>query len=157
MNEEKKGIGRLTKILIIILLAATASGLYIYQNSINIGLSKPALILTVSTNLTTNTGNPMVNNVTFEQSSIPFFYKRTDVSPNFPEIQANARVNKFTSSPASYWAATHYNWDEGVYTLKIFFRDGQEPKQGDILIIPIRIISYTGAIAYKSTAFYLWK
>ena len=142
------------KYSIIILLILSASGYYIYQNAVEEGLAKPALILRVSTNLT-DKGTPMVNNVTFEESLIPFFYKRADSIPEFPEVDANVRINSMASAPASFWASAHRP-EEGVFELKIFFRDGQEPKLGDVLIIPIRLVSHTGTIQYKTTAFYCW-
>jgi hypothetical protein len=142
------------KYSIIILLILSVSGYYIYQHAVENGLAKPALILRVSTNLTEK-GTPMVNNVTFEESQIPFFYKRADSIPQFPEVDANVRINKLASAPASFWASIHRP-QEGVFELKVFFRDGQEPKKGDVLIIPIRLVSHTGAIQYKTTAFYCW-
>ncbi len=152
-----KGTVRLVKISIVILLVLSVSGYYLYQHAIQYGLAKPALVLQVSMNITSR-GTPMVNNVTFEQSSVPFFYKRVDSVPNFPEIDVNARINKLNAAPASYWASEHVNFnDKGTYMLRVFFRDGNEPKQGDVLILPIRIISHTGAVAYKTTAFYLWE
>ncbi len=152
-----KGTVRLAKISIVVLLILSASGYYLYQHAIQYGLAKPALVLKVSLNIT-SMGTPMINNVTFEQSSVPFFYKRVDSVPNFPEIDVNARINKLSAAPASYWASEHVNFnDKGTYTLRVFFRDGNEPKQGDVLIMPIRIVSHTGAIAYKTTAFYLWE
>ncbi len=148
---------RLAKILIVVLLVLSVSGYYVYQHAVNYGLSKPALLLKVSMNITEK-GTPMINNVTFEQSGVPFFYKRVDSVPEFPEIDVNARVNKLNSAPASYWASQHINFNEkGTYTLRIFFKDGNEPKQGDVLIMPIRVVSHTGAIAYKTTAFYVWE
>ncbi len=153
---DKERTIKLAKISIVALLVLSVSGYYLYQHAMDVGLTKPALILKVSTNLTEN-GDPMINNVTFEQSSVPFFYKRTDTVPYFPEIQVNARINKMAAAPASFWASEHYKWDEGTYTLKVFFRDGNEPKQGDVLILPIHIISYTGAQAYKTTAFWVWE
>ena len=140
---------------IIMLLILSISGYYIYQHSIEIGLTKPALILKVSTNLS-DRGLPMINNVTFEESSVLFFYKRADSIPEFPEVDANARINALASAPASYWASAHRP-SEGIYSLRLLFRDKEEPKQGDILIIPIRLVSGTGAIQYKTTAFYCWK
>ncbi len=148
---------RLVKISIVILLVLSVSGYYLYQHAVQYGLAKPALVLQVSMNIT-SMGTPMINNVTFEQSSVPFFYKRVDSVPNFPEIDVNARINKLNSAPSSYWASEHINFNEkGTYTLRVFFMDGNEPKQGDVLILPIRIISHTGAVAYKTTAFYLWE
>lgn len=139
----------------IVLLMLSASGYYLYQHAVDVGLAKPALILKVSTNITEK-GTPMVNNVTFEQSSVPFFYKRTDNVPDFPEVVANARINRLDAAPASFWAAAHYE-GEGIYTLKVFFRDGREPKNGDVLILPIELKGITGVRQYKTTAFYLWE
>ncbi len=145
--------------VIILLSLFSVDGYYIYQHGVDLGLAKPALILQVSTNLTAE-GTPRVYNVMFEQSSVPFFYKTTDTAPDFPEIDVNARLNKLDAIPASFWASAHSEGEivePGVYTLRVFFRPGSEPKKGDILIMPIRIISHTGAIAYKTTAFYEWK
>jgi len=137
------------------LLILSVSGYFLYAHAVEYGLEKPALILKVSTNLT-DKGTPMVNNVTFEQSGVPFFYKRTDTPPDFPEIDVNARINKLDSVPASFWAAAHYD-GKNSYTIKVFFKNGNEPKKNDILIMPIRITSHTGAVAYKTTAFYAWE
>lgn len=143
------------KYTIVVLLILSVSGYYLYRNGVEFGLEKPELIMKVSTNLS-NEGNPMINNVTFEQSGVVFFYKTTDTPPDFPEIDVNARLNKLNSIPASFWSSAHYTGKDS-YILKLFFKDGSEPKKGDILIMPIRITSHTGAVAYKTTAFYMWE
>jgi len=142
--------------IIVILLIFSVSGYYLYQHGVDYGLAKPALILKVSTNLSEK-GNIQVNNITFEQSSVVFFYKRADSIPNFPELEVNARINALDVAPASYWASTPFTNEEGIYELKIYFKDGNEPKQGDVLILPLRIIGSTGVIMYKTTSFYLWE
>ncbi len=141
-----------------VLLILSAAGYYLYHNAMAMGLSKPALVMKVSMNLTSE-GDVMINNVTFEQSNVPFFYKRTDSVPQFPEIDVNARINALASDPSSFWSSTTYDMYKpaGVYTLKVFFKDGKEPKEGDILILPIRVIGTTGVIRYKTTAFYTWE
>jgi len=149
---DKKNI----KYIIAVLLIFSVSGYYLYQHSVDYGLAKPALILKVSTNLSEK-GAIQVNNITFEQSSVVFFYKRADSIPSFPEIEVNARRNALDTAPASYWASTPYKDEEGLYELKIYFKDGNEPKQGDILILPVRIIGSTGVPMYKTTAFYAWE
>jgi len=141
--------------IIIVLLIFSVSGYYLYQHGVDYGLAKPALILKVSTNLSEK-GSVQVNNITFEQSSIPFFYKRADSIASFPEIEINARINALDTAPASFWASTPYK-NEGVYELRLLFRDDNEPKQGDILIMPLRIIGSTGVIMYKTTSFYEWE
>ena len=143
------------KYIIVVLLIFSVSGYYLYQHVVELGLAKPALVLKVSTNLSEK-GAVMVNNVTFEQSSVVFFYKRADSIPSFPEIEVNARRNALDSAPASFWASTPFK-DEGIYELRLLFRDGNEPKKGDILILPIRIIGSTGVIMYKTTSFYEWE
>ena len=144
------------KYITILLLILSVSGYYLYQHGVELGVAKPTLILKVSTNLSEK-GAIQVNNVTFEQSSIVFFYKRADSIPSFPEIEVNARLNMLDAAPASYWASTPYTDEEGLYELKIYFRDGKEPKQGDILILPIRIIGSSAVVMYKTTAFYEWQ
>ena len=146
------------KYIFLVLLIISVSGYYLYQHSVEYGLAKPALLLKVSTNLTED-GRHMINNVTFEKSGVVFFYKRTDTIPSFPDLEVNARLNKLNAAPASFWASTPFNFDqdEGNYELKIFFKDGNEPKKGDVLILPIRIVGHTGVPMYKTTAFYLWE
>ena len=143
------------KYIIVLLLIFSVSGYYLYQHGVELGVAKPALVLKVSTNLSEK-GAVQVNNITFEQSSVVFFYKRADSIPAFPEIEVNARRNALDSAPASFWASTPYK-DEGVYELRLLFRDGNEPKQGDILIMPLRIVGSTGVIMYKTTSFYQWE
>jgi hypothetical protein len=60
------------------------------------------------------------------------------------------------AAPASFWASTHYAGD-GTYNIRLLFRDGNEPKQGDILILPIRIVGLAGIVMHKNTAFYMWE
>ncbi len=141
--------------VIIALLVLSIAGYYLYQHATDMGLAKPALVLKISTNLSEK-GALQINNVTFVQSSVPVFYKRADTIPSFPEIEVNARLNALDSAPASFWASTPYK-DEGLYDVKIYFRDGKEPKKGDILILPIRIIGSTAVVMYKTTAFYEWE
>ena len=152
---DKKSTYKYIGIIIILLGIFSLGGYYLYQRSTDLGLTKPALIVTVFTNLTQD-GIPGIYNATFEQSSIPFFYKRTDTSPEFPEIDVNVRLNALDSAPASFWASIHYT-GEDTYTFKVFFKDGKEPKKGDILIMPIRITNSRGYIDYKTTAFYAWE
>lgn len=142
--------------IIIALLVFSVAGYYLYQHAVDTGLAKPALILKISTNLSEK-GAIQINNVTFEQSSVVFFYKRADSIPSFPEIEVNARLNALDSAPASFWASTPFDKEEGHYEVKIYFRDGKEPKQGDILILPIRVIGSAAVVMYKTTAFYEWE
>ena len=149
---DKKNI----KYVIIALLVFSVAGYYLYQHAIDMGLAKPALVLKISTNLSEK-GATQISNVTFVQSSVPVFYKRADTIPAFPEIEVNARLNALDSAPASFWASTPFTKDNERYEVKLYFRDGKEPKKGDILILPIRIIGSTAVVMYKTTAFYEWE
>ena len=138
---------------LVALVILSATGYYIYQHAIQLRLAKPELILKVS--MSSDSG-PTISNITFEQSSVPFFYKTTDTAPQFPEIQVNARLNQVSSAPASYWAATPFKGD-GEYILRVFFRDGQEPKKDDVLILPVRVVGYRGDELFITTAFWVWE
>lgn len=151
------GVKGKTKLIVIVLLLLSASAYYLYKNSSGIGLTKPILELKISTDL--SDGMPLITNVTFDQSSVIFFYKATESIPKFPEIDVNARINEFESGPSTYYASAPYDFSKKneTYSIRLFFRDGKVPRQGDILILPIRITGYTGTILYKTTAFYDWQ
>lgn len=150
------GVKGKTIFIAILLLVLSASAYYLYKDSSGIGLTKPTLELKISTDL--SDGMPRITNITFEQSSVVFFYKATESIPKFPEIDVNARLNEFESGPSTYYASAPFDFSKinETYNIKLFFRDGKVPKQGDILILPIRITGYTGAVLYKTTAFYDW-
>jgi len=86
------------KYIILVLLILSASGYFLYQHAVEYGIAKPALILKISTNLTED-GRHRINNVTFEQSSVVFFYKRSDTIPTFQLFEVNARLNKLDVAP----------------------------------------------------------
>jgi hypothetical protein len=143
--------------ILIVLLVVSATGYYLYQHSLEMGLTKPVLILKISANFTGK--QPMVYNVTFEQSTIPSFYKVADSIPNFPEINVNARSDQLESSPSSFTASAPFKFENSLetYTLKVYFKPGREPKSGTLMILPIRIIGNTGATLFKTSAFYEWQ
>ena len=114
---------------IILLLIMVASAVIIVNNT-GITISKPALKMTVTTGIDNNTIK--VTNMTFEQTTVPFYYKRVDSPAKFPEINVYARYNEMTSEPASYWASVTRPRDEGTYSLTMIFRDGKEPNVGDV-------------------------
>lgn len=149
------------KLGIVLVLAAIliAAGIGIYTNKDRITnkiTPYSALKLTISTNLSGN-NTPTVNNLTFEQANVPFFYKRSDSIVDFPDVNAVIRLNSLQSEPISYWASSRRNDDEGIYTLTSVFRDGKEPKPGDMLIITLRLTNFRGNVEYKTTAFYDWQ
>ena len=125
-------------------------------NNTGITNPKPALRMTVTTGYDEN-NTVVVTNMTFEQTTVPFYYKRVDNSAKFPEINVYARYNTMSSEPMSYWASTFRPNDEGNYTLLMTFRDGKEPKPEDFLLLPIKITDSFGNQESKKTAFYEWK
>jgi hypothetical protein len=141
------------KVIVVLLLVMSAT-LYMYSTKIE---SKPALDIIITTGFDEN-GTIKVTNMTFEQTSVPFFYKTTDNRAEFPEINVIARYNSITSEPSSYWASYKYNPEtEGKYILKVVFRTGKEPNVEDLLILPVKITDFRGNVIYKTTAFYGWK
>lgn len=143
--------------ILVVLLVLSVTGYYLYQNSLGMGLTKPVLILKISANFTGK--QPMVYNVTFEQSTVPSFYKVADSIPDFPEINVNARMNELQSNTASFTASAPFKFDEALetYTLTVYFKPGKEPKSGTVMILPIRVIGITGATLFKTSAFYEWQ
>ena len=144
------------KYAIIVLIVISVTGYYLSQQAEALGLAKPQLTLKVSTNSSQQFGGPMINNITFERSSVPFFYKTTDTPPDFPDVQALVRINRIDAAPGSYWASEQFK-GESIYMLPIFFRPGKEPKKGDVLLITVSITSNWGDDLYRTTAFYVWE
>lgn len=139
-------------ILVIVLstvLASTGYGAYIKLNA----MSSPALKLVISTNMSDN-GTVQVNNMTFDQTTVSFMYKKGNSEVTFPDI--NVAAKKLNSEPISYWAAKPRPDTEGVYELMVVFIEGKEPIVNDTLFLPVRLTNYKGDILYKTTAFYQW-
>jgi hypothetical protein len=97
----------------------------------------------------------VVTNVIMEQVKLPFFYKQTSGTVNFPDISVNAKPDMLEAKPVTYWASSPYTGD-GIYTMTLTF-EGSPPKSDDFLILPIRITDERGHIIYKQTGFYTWK
>ena len=138
--------------MLLIMIVATV----MIGNSIGIFRGKPALKMTVTTGYNEN-NSIIVTNVTFEQMTLPFFYKKEDVPAKFPEINVFGRIDNMSSAPSSFWAAAYRSNDEGIYTLIMIFKDGSEPKNGSLLILPIKLTNFRGSQIYKTTSFYEWK
>lgn len=147
----------MNKIIWVIVLIIIGSVLiYTYETNATFD-SKPALKIVVTTNPDENDTIKILN-MTFEQTTIPFFYKRIDSPASFPEISIMTRYNTLNSEPMAFWSARPYSPEtEGSYALTITFRDGKEPKVGDILILSVKTIGYGERLIEKKTAFYEWK
>ena len=138
--------------IIIIAISVIAFGLYINKDIFN---PSPALKLSISTNLST-ANTPRISNISFEQTTVPFFYKKGDTKVEFPDINAFIKSNEAQSEQISFWASQVRKNDEDDYTLTLVFRDGEEPKTDDLLLIRLSLTDIKGRVIYKTTAFYGW-
>jgi len=111
--------------------------------------TKPGLSLEITVK------DDVVTNVSMKQVELPFFYKQTSGTVDFPDISVNAKPGQLEAKPITYWASSPYSGD-GIYTMTLSF-DGTIPKVDDFLILPIRITNDRGHIIYKQTGFYTWR
>ena len=140
-------------IIAMIVISLIAIGLYINKDIFN---PSPALKLSISTNVSPN-GVIKINNVTFEQTTVPFFYKKADEIVEFPDVNAFAKSNDVHAEQITYWASQVRKNDEGDYILTLVFRDGEEPNINDMLLIRLALTDIKGNTIYKTTAFYGWE
>ncbi len=145
----------MSKITIVILLLSLIT-VGIWANSIGTFDSSPALKLVVTTGFDNN-NTLKITNITFEQTTVPFFYKKVDSPTQFPEISVFVKSNKEQAESISYWSAIKRTNDEGSYTLTLTFRDGKAPKVNDTLILPVKLTDFKGRQIYRTTAFYGWQ
>jgi hypothetical protein len=108
----------------------------------------PALDMIVTVNRTA------ITNVTFEQTTVPYYYIRKDTPTDFPEVSAVARPNELESLPISYWASVHTP-QEGIYNMRMVFKTN--PQVNDTLIITLRYSVFGGTVIDKRTAFHIWE
>ena len=157
MTKITKIILKRAKIVIALVVLTTilvASGSALYQKVDE--MSSPALKLTITTNIS-ELGTAQVSNMTFEQTSVPFIYKKGHSEVTFPDISVNAKSSSIDAEPMSYWAAEPRPNDEGEYELMIVFMEDKEPKTNDTLFLPVRLTNFRGNIIFKTTAFYRWE
>ncbi len=150
-----------TSLVITFVVIAVTIGIF-YQYSDIIGsathTTKPALKLTILTGV--NDSYPVINNVTFEQTIVPIFYRSADSPSSFPDIDVEAKNDSLYSSPVTYWASAVrpiVPTDNQTYVLTLLFREPYTPKAGDFLYISIKMNNFRGDLEYKTTAFYVWK
>ncbi len=146
-----------TVLIAIIVVALIIGAVYVsidkIESTLNIG--KPALKLTISTDVNESDGSPIITNMTFEQTQV--IYKGADSLVNFPDISVTARNDSLLSDPVSYWASEPRLGGKEIHTLTLTFRDSFKPQTGDKLILTIRFTNNRGDIIGKNTAFYEWK
>jgi len=158
MNEMQPKTSVLRQILkiIVVLVVLIGIGATVLYTQKDVLRDSPALKLTIITELNDSTELPMVTNLTMEQTTVPFYYKKGDYTPKFPEITVETKIGSLMSPPAGYRAGA-FRPVEGEYNVTITFRNGSEPKTGDLLIMAVRLSDFRGAVIKKTTAFYEWK
>jgi len=154
-NEPKTIKYRIAKTLTVLLVLSLIIGVLAYSQRETLR-SYPALKVSVSTAINESTGFPTVTNATIEQTEVPFYYRRADSIPKFPEITIEAKANAMMSEPIAYRSGV-FRPEEGNYTLMVTFYDGKEPKVNDTIILAIRLSDFRGSVVKKTTAFHLWK
>ena len=158
-DEGGKNMRQITVAMIAIIIAITIGIFYVYgdkiENSAN--LTKPALKLTISTDTDTKEDSVKITNITFEQTTVPVYYRSVDSPVNFPDIDVEAKNGTLKSAPVSYWASAKRTTPNGTYVLMLTFREPYKPVTGELLILTVRMNNFRGKLEYKTTAFYDWK
>lgn len=146
-----------TTIAIAVIVIALTIGLYQNTDNIEKDLTKPALKLTISTDMNDTDGIMEITNMSFEQTTVPIYYRSTDSPVQFPDIDVEARNNKPLLSPVSYWVSEKRISQNATYNLILTFREPYKPIKGELLILTVRMNDFRGFLEYKTTAFHEWK
>ena len=122
-------------------------------------LTKPALKITLTTGINESLGDDLmqVTNMTFEQTTVPVFYRSADSPAEYPDIDIEAKANTVTASPATYWTSFKRVNQKDAYNFVLTFREPYVPQKGDMLFLTVRMNDFRGVLEYKSTAFYSWR
>ena len=150
---------KMTTIAIIVILFIVIGLSYLYSDKIENVLipSKPALKLTMSTGYNDTGDFLVITNMTFEQKTVPVFYRSADSPAIFPDIDVEGRNDSVVTAPVTYWAsAKRVNLNQ-TYEFILTFRKPYVPKTGDMLILTVRMNDFRGKLEYKTTAFYGWR
>ena len=144
-------------IIVILLIAIGLSYLYIGKIENVLIPSKPALKLTLSTDYNDTGDFIAITNMTFEQTTVPVFYRGVDSPVVFPDIDVEGRNETIVTAPVTYWAAEKRVKTNDTYVFTLTFREPYVPKPDDFLILTVRMNDFRGKLEYKTTAFYDWK
>lgn len=122
-------------------------------------LTKPALKITLTTGINESLGEDLiqVTNMTFEQTTVPIFYRSSDSPAEYPDIDIEAKANTVTAPPVSYWISFKRMNQKDKYDFVLTFREPYVPQKGDMLFLTVRMNDFRGVLEYKSTAFYSWR
>ena len=150
---------RKTIVAIVVILFIAIGLSYLYMDKIENALipSKPALRLTISTDYNDTGDFIVITNMTFEQTTVPVFYRGIDSPVVFPDIDVEGRNETVTAAPVTYWASAKRVNINQTYVFTLTFRESYVPKTGDMLILAVRMNDFRGKLEYKTTAFYGWK
>lgn len=132
---------------------------YLYIDKVEGALipSKPALKLKITTDYNDSEGLLMITNMTFEQTTVPAYYRSVDSPVEFPNINVEGRNESVTSSPITYWSSEKRVNIQSVYDFTLTFREPFSPNTGNLIILTVRMNDLRGKLEYKTTAFYVWK
>lgn len=149
----------MTIAITVIIVIALIGTLYFYADSIEkeLHLTKPALKVTVTTGYNDTLGEIQITNMTFEQTTVPIFYRSADSPAVYPDIDIEGKNNSVTAAPVTYWQSQKREKMEGNYTFILTFREPYVPKKDEVLFLPVRMNDFRGVLEYKQTAFYAWK
>jgi len=138
------------KIVVIILMLFTLS-----LTSSCISIEKVP-ILKVKAEVALIEGKPAIENVSVEQDAVnPLKSPRGSSSVGFPSVDAMAIVN-YGKGGVSYWAAKEYHGN-GTYELVIGFARDTMPKQGDMVMLVVRVLDRNGKALASAKRLIIWE
>ncbi|MCZ7385504.1 MAG: hypothetical protein O8C67_07560 [Candidatus Methanoperedens sp.] len=143
----------------VVIVIALIGTLYLYADNIEkeLHLTKQALKLTVTTGYNDTLGEIQITNMTFEQTTVPIYYRSVDSPAVFPDINIEGKNNTLTAAPITYWQSQKREKMEGNYTFIMTFREPYVPKKDEVLFLAVRMNDFRGVLEYKQTVFYVWK
>lgn len=148
-------------VIILAALLTIAAGLaYLYiEVKPELNLAKPALVLGITTGINQSDGRLIVTNMTFEQTTVPIYYRSADSPVEFPNINVQGRNGTIYSPPVTHWASEKIpvGSEGGKHIMTLTFRESYKPRPQDVLILTIKIAEYGGLEEHRKTAFYEWK
>jgi hypothetical protein len=148
-------------VITVVIVIALIGTLYLYADSIEkeLHLTKPALKVTVTTGVNASLDEDLiqVKNMTFEQTTVPIYYRSVDSPAVFPDINIEGKNNTLTALPITYWQSQKRENMEANYTFIMTFREPYVPKKDEVLFLAVRMNDFRGVLEYKQTVFYVWK
>ena len=146
-------------LIMVVIVIALLGTLYLYADSIEkeLHLTKPALKVTVTTGYNDTLGEIQITNMTFEQITVPIYYRSVDSPAVFPDINIEGKNNTLTAVPITYWQSQKRESTEGNYTFIMTFREPYVPKKDEVLFLAVRMNDFRAVLEYKQTVFYVWK